>query len=199
MSVYTMEYRCEKEQTVLEIRKKVYEDVLTRTLEEESAGDFYQGDRQEYGLTPEECAREAANFHVDYTIYDAVEAGLSVPRKHKDKFAFRYSSEIDTKESKHIKERIENVTKKLSEYRKAHHVRNRKSQLIGCSDCGSKINKEYVKENNCCPVCGSPFYSSTDKARIEGYLSSIKNWKNAYCRLKVGKKMYGWYIHTEHH
>lgn len=39
MSVYTMEYRCEKEQTVLEIRKKVYEDVLTRTLEEESAGD----------------------------------------------------------------------------------------------------------------------------------------------------------------
>ena len=101
MSVYTMEYRCEKEQTVLEIRKKVYEDVLTQALEEESAGDFYQGDRQEYGLTPEECAREAANFHVDNMIYDSIEAGLNVPRK-QDKFAFRYFSKIDTKEARHI-------------------------------------------------------------------------------------------------
>lgn len=197
MSVYTMEYRCEKEQTVLEIRKKVYEDVLTQALEEESAGDFYQGDRQEYGLTPEECAREAANFHVDNMIYDSIEAGLNVPRK-QDKFAFRYFSKIDTKEARHIKDRIENVTKKLNEYWKAHHVKNRKSQLIGCSDCGSKINKEYVKENNCCPVCGSPFYSSTDKTRIEGYLSSIKNWKNAYIKLN-GKKMCSWYVHTTHH
>lgn len=198
MSVYTMEYRYEKEQTVLEIRKKVYEDVLTRTLEEESAGDFYQGDRQEYGLTPEKCAREAANFHVDYTTYDSIEAGLSVHRKYGDKFAFRYSLKVDTKESKRIKERIKNATKKLNEYRKVHHVKHRKSQLIGCSDCGSKINKEYVKENNCCPVCGSPFYSSTDKARIEGYLNNIKSWRNVYNKLKVSKKC-GWYVHTTHH
>lgn len=202
MGTYTIKYECEKLDglaTAVEVRRKVYERVLTNLLEQESAGDFYDDDRREYGLSPEECAREAANFHIDYTIYGSIDEGLNKTRKTTDRFAFRYRTEVSTKESNDMKERIERLTKNLNEYREAHHVKNRKSQLIGCSTCGSKINKEYVKENNCCPACCSSFYSSTDTTRIQGYLNNIDKWKKAYKRLNVGKEKYGWYIHTKHH
>lgn len=202
MSTYTIKFECEKLDglaTAIEVRREVYEKVLTGLLEQESAGDFYDDDRREYGLSPEECAREAANFHIDYTIYDSIDEGLSKTNKTTDRFAFRYRAAYDTKDTDNIKGHIERSMKSLNKYREDHHVKNRKSQFIGCSTCGSKINKEYVKENNCCPACGSSFYSSTDKARIQGYLKNIDKWKKTKERIKVGKEKYGWYIHTKHH
>ena len=79
----------------------------------------------------------------------------------------------ETKKMKNLHERIKKEETKLNEYVKKTDCKNYKSKYIGCPQCGSKINKEYIY--NCrCPVCREDLRSETTKNTINRYKDNIK-------------------------
>ena len=95
-----------------------------------------------------------------------------------------------------LRKRLETEEKKLVDYRKAHSCNNFKSALIGCDQCGSKIAKEYIK-NDECPVCGHDLRSQTTKDTIKRYENNIKDLKKQISneeRTMANKKSYEKYL-----
>ena len=79
----------------------------------------------------------------------------------------------ETKKMQNLHERIKKEETKLNEYVKKTDCKNYKSKYIGCPQCGSKINKEYIY--NCrCPVCREDLRSETTKNTINRYKNIIK-------------------------
>ena len=79
----------------------------------------------------------------------------------------------ETKKMQNLHERIKKEETKLNEYVKTTDCKNYKSKYIGCPQCGSKINKEYIY--NCrCPVCREDLRSETTKNTINRYKDNIK-------------------------
>ena len=79
----------------------------------------------------------------------------------------------ETKKIQNLKERIRKEETKLNEYIKKTDCKNYKSKYIGCPQCGSKINKEYIY--NCrCPLCRKDLRSDTTKNTINRYKENIK-------------------------
>ena len=79
----------------------------------------------------------------------------------------------ETKKMQNLHERIKKEETKLNEYVKKTDCKNYKSKYIGCPQCGSKINKEYIY--NCrCPVCREDLRSETTKNKINRYKDNIK-------------------------
>ena len=82
----------------------------------------------------------------------------------------------ETKKIKDLKNRIDLEEKKKIKYVNDHTVSTFKSKFIGCHNCGSKVNKEYIK-NDRCPICHSDLRSKTTKQTIKRYENNIKNLK----------------------
>lgn len=82
-----------------------------------------------------------------------------------------------TKSMQSIDAQIEATKKARDEFVGAHHVRDRKSALIGCDKCGSKIARGYLR-TDLCPVCGSDLRPASTLERIKGYDTKL-------CRLKA--------------
>ena len=180
--------------TPKELKKAVYEDVLQTCLEAESAGDNYS----EYGdtLTPSDCARNAADIVCLSTIYpnrDMAEASVNT------KEAARYLvMEHPTEQMTVIKERIAREKKKAHDYFVDHNAKNRKSAFIGCSNCGSRINREYIPTNNRCPLCKTTFFSNTDLERLKAYQNNIKSWESKYNKLYEKHATTKWYVRSKY-
>ena len=81
---------------------------------------------------------------------------------------YDYSNAKDTKKTEELKSKLANIMHKKSEYIANHHVRNFKASYVGCSKCGSKINKQYLNVDKC-PVCYQDL-------RAESVLECIKNY-----------------------
>ena len=82
-----------------------------------------------------------------------------------------YVEFIDTKETskiKSLKERLKATREKKEQYIKKEQIINHKSSLIGCKHCGSKIAREFLK-NDYCPVCGTDLRSETVIKTIARY------------------------------
>lgn len=91
---------------------------------------------------------------------------------------FRDTSEAkETKKIQDLRRRIKETEEKNSAYLEAHKVSNLKAAYIGCQKCGSKINKEYMKNSNRCPVCGQDLRSETTKKTLATYEKKIKDLK----------------------
>lgn len=92
-------------------------------------------------------------------------------------------------------QRLSDIEQQLSEFYRTHSVGKRKSSLVGCPNCGSRISVSYYRESDpewtCltkrpyasaytgksfdrCPVCGKVLNSETDRNRADGYLEKIK-------------------------
>ena len=72
-----------------------------------------------------------------------------------------------------LKIKIAELTEKKRAYETQHGVHNFKSSYIGCSRCGSKINREYLKGNRC-PVCGEDLRGKTTLDTLKRYDERIK-------------------------
>lgn len=91
-------------------------------------------------------------------------------RENYNDFAIPFYSLIKKEPTKAILDldrRIEERREKRKEYEEKTAVYNLKANFIGCKDCGSKINREYLKRGNRCPVCGKDLRSDYILEKIE--------------------------------
>lgn len=154
--------------------------------------------KEYYGTDP---YNEARFFQCRARVYDSFDEGNEDMRDY-DGYAFRYYEPKETKTMQALRERINREQEKLAAYKESHHVRNHKSKYVGCKNCGSRINTDYVMDQNVCPCCGASLYSDTDRSTIKRYVGNISTWTESYDELSRGKKARGelkWYVHVIHH
>lgn len=78
-----------------------------------------------------------------------------------------------------LRQKSVELNQKLRDYRDAHSVHLRKSEFIGCPDCGSKLaNKRFGGEF--CPVCRADLRPKTTIETIQRYEKDIRLNHKAY-------------------
>ena len=93
-----------------------------------------------------------------------------------DDHAVRYISHENVKPTKkmgEIQNKIQEIRMTKESYRLAHSVKNRKSEYIGCPECGSKLRREYLQSDHC-PLCRTDLRSQTVLDALTGYDKRIK-------------------------
>ena len=81
-----------------------------------------------------------------------------------------------TKKCEELLKRLHAEEEKLYSYTKSHDLSTFKASLIGCSKCGSKLNKEYLKGYHC-PLCRNDMRSETTKNTVIRYQQKIRDIK----------------------
>lgn len=81
-----------------------------------------------------------------------------------------------TKKCEELLKRLHAEEEKLYSYTKSHDLSTFKASLIGCSKCGSKLNKEYLKGYHC-PLCRNDMRSDTTKNTVSRYQQKIRDIK----------------------
>lgn len=121
---------------------------------------------------------------------------------------YDYEKVKDTKAITNLRDRIEKANEDLLDYKAKNAIKLRKSQYVGCTKCGSKINKEYISDRgynwNKCPLCSEDLSSNTIKNSIKNKEANIKKLRANYENLrkqnaKKGKKSVKWLMKTEYH
>ena len=179
-----------------QLRDAVYNEILIHLMSQTS-GD-YLSDRDEYGYNdPKKNARDAAD-RVQIVRPDYICANIDEAKRYPNSYyAIKYYDIEETSKTRNICERFEKENMKLENYKKAHNARNRKSALVRCSHCQSKINREYISDSNICKVCGHEFYSNTDINKIIAYKHNIAKLIKEY-ESNV-KKVVRWFVTTKYY
>lgn len=123
-------------------------------------------------------------------------------------FAVKYYEypQIDkTTKELDFERRIKETRDKLVAYREKTNVKNFKAQYIGCSKCGSKLNKDFLSYNTC-PLCRNSLESETTRNTIKGYEEKIKDLQEQmyqeHLRVELKNKSKAkvkWLVQFEYH
>lgn len=114
---------------------------------------------------------------------------------------FRDCGKQENATIRRLQKQIEDTRKKMEDYIAANHIANRKSALIGCPHCASKLSREYLK-GDYCPLCRTDLRSDTVLSRIQGYKDKIADWEK---KIRAEKKKLGekapvkWLVKYEYH
>jgi uncharacterized protein YlaI len=125
-----------------------------------------------------------------------------------DQLAVRYreySPLVPSMKAQQIKEKIKQEIDKMNEYSKKHDVRNRSSKTVGCPNCGSRINKDYVRGNRF-PLCKTdlavPSVSETlakYNAKINKLRKSLESENQKIQHLHQNESIVKWLVKIEYH
>ena len=101
-----------------------------------------------------------------------------------------------------LKEKIKATCQKQREFDKNHNITSRKSKLIGCENCGSKVAKNFLK-SNFCPVCGKDLRAEYILEKLKEYDKKNEFLKEEYEKEKnkqaKKKPVIKWLVKTEVH
>lgn len=170
-------------------KNKIEKDVIKYV---KSHGDRYGTDsiRFLYDVFENEEEARAHIDDIDKGFYDGYGA----------KF-YDYSSVKETKKINELKSKLAEILHTQSVYIDTHHVKNFKASFIGCSKCGSKLNRQHLTCDKC-PVCHNDL-------RAESTLERIANFKKRAqeCQEKImqetqkqkNKAEIKWLIKFEYH
>lgn len=75
-----------------------------------------------------------------------------------------------------LEKRLQDEISKRNAYCNAHNVQNLQAKYISCKRCGSKVNKDYIR-NNSCPVCRNNMLSDTVQKRLDAFSTRIVGLK----------------------
>lgn len=75
-----------------------------------------------------------------------------------------------------LEKRLQDEISKRNAYYNAHNVQNLQAKYISCKRCGSKVNKDYIR-NNSCPVCRNNMLSDTVQKRLDAFSTRIVGLK----------------------
>lgn len=172
------------------------EDVLFAIREEVAHEDWQEG-----GAYHERLTWHDNKVYADYD--EAREAIECLDNGWYDDHAvlFRECGNLENATTRRLEKQIREHREKMDSYIDANHVTGRKSALIGCSGCGSKISREHLRSDRC-PVCGTDLRSETVLSRIEGYRAKIAEWEHKIAeeKKKLGAKApVKWLVKYEYH
>lgn len=114
---------------------------------------------------------------------------------------YDFSAVKNTQKIDDLQARIAENERKRSEYIKAHSVKSFKSQFIGCQCCGSKLNKDRLR-NDRCPLCLTDLRAESTLERIKSFDAKRKDLeaKIAIERQKQkDKAQIVWLVKFEYH
>lgn len=121
-----------------------------------------------------------------------------------DGYAVRYLDYSDIKKNSKIEEiegKILETNDKKAEYIRSHSIKTQKSAYIGCSECGSKLNRECLRSEKC-PVCYTDLRAESTLSRIASYDKRIKDYQDALYKEKTKDKKKAkemWLVKFEYH
>lgn len=75
-----------------------------------------------------------------------------------------------------LEKRLQDEISKQNAYYNAHNVQNLQAKYISCGRCGSKVSKDYIR-NNSCPVCHNNMLSDTVQKRLDAFNARIDGLK----------------------
>lgn len=153
---------------------------------------------------------------LDNRIYeDEQEAYEAIERLDKnwyDQLAVQYKAREkreDTKAIINLRERIKKLEEDFQVYIEKNSIKNRKSDFVGCPNCGSKINVTYIesrysKQWNTCPLCSQSLTSKSVSDSIfnkETKITELKKELENKIRdnNRKGKHEVKWLVKTEYH
>ena len=107
---------------------------------------------------------------------------------------------VKTKATIKKEKNLKNLEKEVNELNTKKYFEDFKSEYIGCKECGSKINKNYIKTHKC-PCCGSDLRSETELKKIKNKKEKIKKLKKEVKEATKKSKKYEvrWLIQNEYH
>lgn len=117
---------------------------------------------------------------IDYTCDDYESAQAAIERMDNgwyDQIAVKYRSfdkPLKSKKLDDLKTKAKETRSKLHELESKVAFAEFKSQYISCKNCGSKLNKDYIKRNNCA-LCGHDMRSDTTKNAISRLTEKVKS------------------------
>jgi len=138
------------------------------------------------------------------TYQDAEEYIAKVDKHDYDGIAVKYLDFTGVEDSKKITEyraKIAELVQKKNEYIKAHSVHAQKAAYIGCSCCGSKLNKDRLRGERC-PLCCTDLRAASTLERIASFDTRVSEYdkKITQERLKQKKKAkIKWLVKFEYH
>ena len=101
-----------------------------------------------------------------------------------------------------LEERLKTTHQKKVKFDMEHSIAARKSILIGCNNCGSKITKDFL-EGDLCPVCGKDLRAEYILEKIKEFNKKIAFLEGEYEREKKKqakkKPVVKWLLKTEVH
>lgn len=112
-----------------------------------------------------------------------------------------YAKVKPTKQMDAVEKRIADVRRRRREYAELHMPSRVKAKYIGCTNCGSKIAKEYLK-GVLCPICRKDLRSKTTIEKLKGYDEKIAQLETTYYDLEKKQKNKAevkWLIKLEFH
>ena len=140
-----------------------------------------------------ESARDFLEAH-DRNWYDQ----LAVKYRHFDK-------PLSSKKLDELKAQLRETSQKLRELESKVAFKEFKAQYISCKNCGSKLNKDYIKRNHCV-VCGYDMRSDTTKSTIARLAEKTKTLEKAIraeekklAEKKVKEAKEYWLVKIEYH
>lgn len=128
----------------------------------------------------------------------------SIDKGFYDGFGVKYydfSKVKNTKKIDDLEAKIKETQVKKKEYETAHSIKAQKATLIGCPECGSKLNKERMRGERC-PLCNTDLRSPTILERLASFDSRVKEYRKKIEeeRLKEKKKAeIKWLVKFEYH
>lgn len=128
-----------------------------------------------------------------------------------DQLAVKYKSYKPKEKTKAIinqEERLVKLKEDLEDYFDKNALKNKKTQYVGCKNCGSKINKDYISGAshywNKCNVCSHSLASKTTLKTIENKKLKIEELEEKVKKMIIennqkGKATLKWLVKTEYH
>jgi len=92
---------------------------------------------------------------------------------------YDYSDAKETKKMENLKKKGAELAERLVAFENEHSVRKFKAEYIGCSNCGSKVAKKYLRSERC-PVCGSDLRSESTLKKIKELNDKVIQTREEY-------------------
>lgn len=119
-------------------------------------------------------------------------------------YAVRYydfSQVKDPKKVGELEQKVREIMAKKRAFAEAHSVKSQKAAFVGCPKCGSKLNRERLRGNDC-PLCWTDMRAASTLERLASYDKRMDEYHRQIQqeRLKNKKKArVMWLVKYEYH
>ena len=152
-----------------------YNENVSKSKIEKDICDYVRNSGDGYGT-------DRITFY-DSTIYDNREKAEEYIRAIDNDFYggyavkfYDFSQVKDTPKIEVLKEKIAETIEKKKEFEISHSVKNQKATLIGCSGCGSKLNREKLRSEKC-PLCYKDLRADSTLERLASFDNRVKGYR----------------------